>query len=257
MGRIYSFHMTGLTDIGRLRERNEDALGWDAERGIAILADGMGGQNAGEVASRMAVDFILERLAQELEYTPRVRPNKGLSKYGTVVHRIVTKANTRVFEAARADPACAGMGTTVVLLVFYRNRVVLSHLGDSRCYRWREGGLERLTVDHTLLQEAIDQGTVVEEDQRRALHNVLTRALGTQPKVKSAMREMEIAAGDVYVLCSDGLTEKVDDPQIAHILSASAEDHAAAAQRLIDTANRNGGEDNISVLLIRVAGTGA
>ncbi len=254
MEQTYAFEMYGLSDAGLVRARNEDVLGWDAARGIAVLADGMGGHNAGEVASRMAVDSILERLAQELLYTPRVRPNKGMSKYGTVIHRVITKANAHIFEAARVDPAWAGMGTTVVLLVFFRSRVVLAHLGDSRCYRWREGRLECLTIDHTLLQEAIDQGTAVAADEHDSLRNVLTRALGIQPKVKAAIQEMEIAEGDVYLLCSDGLTEKVTDAQIAHILRASAGNQAAMAQQLIETANRNGGEDNVSVLLVRVAG---
>ncbi|MEW5756550.1 MAG: PP2C family serine/threonine-protein phosphatase [Pseudomonadota bacterium] len=253
MDQQYSLHMSGLSDIGRMRERNEDALGWDAARGIAVLADGMGGHRAGDVASRMAVDFILKRLAQELAHTPRVRPNKGLSKYGTVVHRILTKANAHLYAAAHADPAYTGMGTTIVLLVFYRDRVVVAHIGDSRCYRWREGVLQRLTVDHSLLQEMIDQGAAVAPQERARLHNVLTRTLGTQPKVKAEMQELPVAAGDVFLLCSDGLTEQMEDGQIAHILQASAGDEEETTRRLIEAANRTGGADNVSALLVRVA----
>jgi len=251
----YSLHMAGMTDTGRARDHNEDAIAWDVEQGLALLADGMGGHKAGDVASQLSLEQLQTILLPALAKPLRLRPNKGMSKYATLVRRAVNKANAAVFDQAEANPACKGMGTTLALVLFYDDKVVVGHVGDSRVYRLRGRSLEPMTADHSLVRELLEQGAIsAEEAENNPYSHVITKAVGVRPKVVAEVREFPAQPGDVFLLCSDGLTDMVDDDTIADCLLAAAGNWQRAAQRLIDVANNNGGRDNISVVLVAVAG---
>lgn len=243
---IYEF--TALTDRGRVRANNEDAVAVDAETQIAILADGMGGYNAGEVASGMATTFIRTEMSRWLAQA-------GDSPQSTDVRRAleicVENANHAILGASLANPQYAGMGTTLVVGVFCDARLILGHIGDSRCYRLRDGALRQITRDHSWLQEQLDAGLIT--PQQAALsssRNLVTRALGVEPSVAMELNEFEVAPNDLFLLCSDGLTDMVSDEMVADMARRpiSLEDKA---QLLIDAANANGGRDNVSVLLVQ------
>ncbi len=233
-----------LSDTGKVRSNNEDALLVDPFAGLAVLADGMGGYNAGEVASAMATEIIGTHLLPLLQHPA---PD-GLRQ---AVEGSVELANAAIREAARTEPRYRGMGTTVVLAVFMPERVLIGHVGDSRAYRLRQGRLETLTRDHSLLQEQIDAGLVNPERAHEAPYrNLLTRALGMTPVVHMDLTEHTLEPGDLYLLCSDGLSDMLRDEQIARHLGGSIrlEDVGHA---LIDAANAAGGRDNVSVVLMR------
>ena len=243
----------GLSDVGRLRQNNEDSLAWDAAANVAVLADGMGGYNAGEVASKMAVDHVMQRMVQwakddEVPTTLRVLKR--------VMEASVDEANREIFNAAHTNPAYAGMGTTLVFLSFALDgRVVVGHAGDSRAYRLREGSLSQLTRDHSLLQEQVDAGLLTPEQVHAfGYRNFITRALGVEDAVVLDINDFDLREGDVYLLCSDGLTDMVDDVDIATVLTGDGSLDQRAST-LIDWANRNGGRDNVTVLLVEVPAT--
>jgi protein phosphatase len=251
----FTLHMSGVTDAGRARDHNEDAIAWDAERGLALLADGMGGHNAGDVASRMSLQQLQDVLLPALDKPLRLRPNKGVTQHATLVRRAVNKANTAVFEHAEANPGCKGMGTTLALVLFYDQQVVIGHVGDSRVYRLRNGQLQAMTADHSLVRELLAQGAIsAEEAEHNPYSHVITKAVGVRPKVMAEVQEFTTQPGDVFLLCSDGLTDMVDDAAIADSLQAAAGNWERAVQRLVDLANHNGGRDNISVVVAAVAG---
>lgn len=255
MTSTFTLHMAGMTDTGRARDHNEDAIAWDVERGLALLADGMGGHQAGDVASRLSLEQLQAILLPALAKPLRLRPNKGASKHATLVRRAVNKANSAVFDYAEANPACKGMGTTLALVLFYDDKVVVGHVGDSRVYRLRGRSLEAMTADHSLVRELLEQGAIsAEEAENNPYRHVITKAVGVRPKVVTEVREFPAQPGDVFLLCSDGLTDMVDDSVITDCLLAAAGNWQRAAQRLIDVANNNGGRDNISVVLAAVAG---
>jgi protein phosphatase len=240
-----------------VRAHNEDALFVDGAAGIAILADGMGGYNAGEVASSIAVDVISKSMVQELtsgrELT-KVDVNSGLSHAGLLLRQQISVANRRIYETARVRPECAGMGTTIVATVFCAGRVSIGHIGDSRCYRLRGEKFEQLTRDHSLLQEQIDSGLLTPERAKYSLNkNLVTRALGIEEESPADITEYRVEHGDIFLLCSDGLTDMVDPEAIRRIIVDSRSDLGAAAASLIEVANRNGGRDNVSVVLMRLA----
>jgi len=241
---IYEF--CTLTDPGLTRDNNEDAIAVDALTGLCILADGMGGYNAGEVASGMAAAFIKAEMARWLSQT-------GLTSSAKDVHRAleicVDNANHAIFHAANSNPQYRGMGTTLVMGVFQGNRVTLGHIGDSRCYRLRGDALEQLTRDHSLLQEQLDAGLISAEDAQTSLNrNLVTRALGVEEIVMAEINEFRVELGDSYLLCSDGLTDMVNDADIAALFRTPGSLEQKAA-RLVQQANDNGGRDNISVVL--------
>lgn len=246
----YEFH--ALSDPGLVRQNNEDAVLHDSQLGLALLADGMGGYNAGEVASAMALDCIEAEFAIWLATGGSRAPDRSVRR---VMSECAAHANAAIVEAARADPDCAGMGTTLVFAVFLRERIFIGHLGDSRCYRWRQGVLARLTQDHSVLQEQLDAGLISSQDAATApFRNLVTRALGVEDRVELEIAQHAPEPGDMYLLCSDGLTDMLDDLELAALLRAlpgSNQPIEGIAAMLIDAANRAGGRDNASVLLVR------
>jgi protein phosphatase len=248
--------IASLSHPGMVRTHNEDALFVDGEAGLAVLADGMGGYSAGEVASGIAVNVISNGLLPELNSgreLSKVDIASGLTHAALLMQQQIALANKGIYEAAQARPECAGMGTTLVATVFYGNRVSIGHIGDSRCYRLRGDKLEQLTHDHSLLQEQIDSGMLTPEQAKYSLNkNLVTRALGIEAVVPADIAEYRVEPDDIYVLCSDGLTDMVEADAVRDIVVAKRGDLSEAAAQLVDVANQNGGRDNISVVLIRV-----
>jgi protein phosphatase len=240
---------------GMVRAHNEDAVFVD-RAGLAILADGMGGYNAGEVASGIAVSVIKEGLLPELASgrdLSKVDINTGLTHAALLLQQQIAAANKGIYEAAQNRPECAGMGTTVVAAVFHGNRVSIAHIGDSRCYRLRGGRFEQLTRDHSLLQEQIDSGQITADQARFSLNkNLVTRALGIEAIVPADISEYRVEPDDIYLLCSDGLTDMVDTDVVHGVVDEQRATLDVAAGQLIELANQNGGRDNISVILAHV-----
>ena len=248
--------MAVRTDPGKLRPNNEDAVFCDAGLGLAILADGMGGYNAGEVASGMATTLLAENFVRMLGDAGPVAQGEPAGRSAQLLlQEMIDEANSEIYFAAQSDFRCFGMGTTLVVAWFYDNCLTVAHIGDSRLYRLRGECLERVTRDHSLLQEQLDSGMIAPA-QARAFHarNLVTRALGVEPFVEPEMQDVEVLAGDIYLLCSDGLSDMVDDGEIAEALREFGGDPAIAAERLVEMANDNGGRDNISVILVKVRG---
>jgi len=245
----------GLTDTGRVRDHNEDTIAFDADIGLMVLADGMGGYNAGEVASGIAVKTIvgLVREAVEREDWRVHDTDAGLTRASIILRDAIVRANKIIFQTARTQPQCEGMGTTVVGALFFDNRVSIAHVGDSRLYRLRSNDLEQLTMDHSLLQELVDRGFYsAEEAQRAANKNYVTRALGVEPNVDVEVQEHPVHKGDLYLICSDGLSDMVEDDDIHLTISTFGANLENATKQLIQLGNDNGGKDNISVLVAEI-----
>jgi PPM family protein phosphatase len=244
----------GLTDKGMVRPNNEDAIGTSLDTGLVIVADGMGGYKAGEVASGIAVQTIVDFVANGLKDTRKRTGNSesGYSHESTLLRNAILKANDIIHQTAQSQPQCEGMGTTVVACLFYNNRVSIAHVGDSRVYRVRHGQFEQVTVDHSLLQELVSRGFYTPEEARKSLNkNLVTRALGIEPTVQVDVQEDVVLLDDTYLLCSDGLHDMVEDPDIHLTLKTFSANLETAAQQLIKLANDNGGRDNVSVVLAR------
>jgi protein phosphatase len=246
-----SFEFFSAVDTGRARSNNEDSVAVDEAAGLAVLADGMGGYNAGEVASGMLTSFIKTELGRWLQ-------EAGESATDAEVRRAmdicVDNANRAIFNAANSNPQYAGMGTTLVLSVFRDNRLLVGHVGDSRAYRLRAGKLTQITRDHSLLQEQIDAGLITPEQAAfSANKNLVTRAVGVEDTVLLETHLHEVLPGDLILMCSDGLSDMLDDEAIAHVLQMHDSVPAAGAA-LIDAANDAGGKDNIAVVLVRAQG---
>ena len=245
----------GLTDTGIVRAKNEDCIGFDSALGLVVLADGMGGHRGGEIASAMTVDSIISNLQQKLPEISagEVDEASGFSRESICIQDAVVEANQKVFQASESNPAHKGMGTTIVVLQFYNNSFSLAHIGDSRCYRLRSGKFEQITKDHSLLQELIDRGFYTPEEARKSMNkNLVTRALGIDPVVMPDIQEDIVLKNDIYLLCSDGLTDLVEDEDIYLTINQFSANLEEAAKHLITKANRNGGKDNISVMLCRI-----
>jgi protein phosphatase len=233
-----------LTDIGRLRHNNEDAVMVDADRGLVVLADGMGGYKAGEVASALAVQQIAGELTRWLQQSAATASIRDVRR---AMEISVDVANRKIVDTATTDPACAGMGTTLVMAVAHGAALVIGHVGDSRAYRWRDGKLVQLTRDHSLLQEQLDMGLISPRDAAASPNgNLVTRALGMETSVLLDVQEVPMKPGDIYLLCSDGLTDMVRDIDIAAVFKHRRPLDQLARQ-LIDRANHAGGHDNVSV----------
>ncbi|MGB3070979.1 MAG: Stp1/IreP family PP2C-type Ser/Thr phosphatase [Ottowia sp.] len=241
---------SSLSDAGRYRRNNEDAVLTDPARGIVVLADGMGGYNAGEVASAMAVEQIMRELVTSLE---QAGSGASVRELRRAIEVCVGNANYAIYEAARTQAAYAGMGTTLVMAVLHGQTLLVGHAGDSRAYRWRKGVLRQLTRDHSLLQEQLDAGLITPEQAAVSPHrNLVTRALGVEDTVLLDVQAFAVIPGDTYLLCSDGLTDMMDDHEIADVLTAASQ-VKSRAEELIQSANANGGMDNITVALIQIA----
>jgi len=240
------------TDRGRVRSNNEDAVAIDRDAQLAILADGMGGYNAGEVASGMATTFIRTEMARWLAQA-------GSTPQATDVRRAleicVENANHAILGASLSNPQYAGMGTTLVAGIFQGSRLILGHIGDSRCYRLRGGVLQQITRDHSWLQEQVDAGILTPHQAAISSNrNLVTRALGVEPNVLMEVNEFQVAPHDLFLMCSDGLTDMVSDADLAEMVRAALPLEEKTTL-LIDTANAHGGRDNVSVLLVQ-AGAG-
>jgi len=221
-----------------------------------VLADGMGGYNAGEVASGIAVKTIvnLVRESVEREDLRRNDSDSGMSRPSIILRDAINRANKIIFQTAKSQPQCEGMGTTIVAALFFDNRVAIAHVGDSRLYRLRNDKFEQVTMDHSLLQELVDRGFYsAEEAQRAANKNYVTRALGVEPNVDVEVQESPVQKGDYYVLCSDGLSDMVEDDDIHLTISTFGANLETVAKQLIQLTNDNGGRDNVSVLMAHVA----
>jgi len=244
------------SDPGLVRSHNEDAVFADAGLGIAILADGMGGYNAGEVASGMATTLLASNFSRFIPiHTEGMEGHGDADFVERYVADEVAMANSAIFNAARSQPRYAGMGTTLVLAWFYDNRMSVAHVGDSRLYRLRGKSFEQLTRDHSLLQEQLDSGMITPEEARYSQNrNLVTRALGVDPDVQTEIHAHDLQVGDIVLLCSDGLNDMVEDSEIALTLETLGGNLKLAADQLVHMANENGGRDNISVILVKVRG---
>ena len=244
-----------ITDTGMVRDHNEDAIGSNADIGLMVLADGMGGYNAGEVASGIAVQTITELATAGASREQRhdVDPTTGMMRQTIVLRDAVARANKIIYQTAQSQSHCEGMGTTLVAAMFYDNKVSLAHVGDSRCYRLRGERFEQLTMDHSLLQELVDRGFYSEEEAQRSTNrNYVTRALGVEPSVEVEVQEFDVLPGDIYLLCSDGLPDMVEDEDIHLTISTFNASLDVVGQQLVQLTNDNGGRDNVSVMLAQV-----
>jgi len=244
-----------LTDVGKVRDHNEDAIASNAEIGLWVLADGMGGYNAGEVASGIAVKTIVDIVTEACRRETRadIEPGTGYMRQTIALRDAIMRANKIIHQTAQSQPQCEGMGTTLVACLFFDNRVSVAHVGDSRMYRLRDNNLEQITLDHSLLQELVDRGFYSpEEAQRSANRNYVTRALGVEPTVDVEVQEVEVNKDDYLLLCSDGLPDMVEDDDIHLTITTFDKDIDTIGEQLIKLTNDNGGRDNVSVVIVRI-----
>ena len=251
-----SLQIVARTDPGMVRSGNEDAVMANPLRGFVVLADGMGGYNAGEVASGMATTLLGTELEKAFaQRSPSARVDGGKLWAHAALEGEIARANGAIYQAAQSQPQYSGMGTTLVAAVFHDNSLTVAHIGDSRLYRLRGEEFQQITRDHSLLQEQIDSGMLTPDEARHSQNkNLVTRALGVDPAVEPEIRDYEVQVGDVYLLCSDGLNDMVEDAEIAMTLSALSANLELCATQLIQMANDNGGRDNVSVILVKVVG---
>lgn len=235
-----------LTDKGRTRNTNQDYVFCEEDAvgsfpNLFIVADGMGGHNAGDTASRMCVEEVVSQIEQSTKVTP----------IGTF-EQAVAAANEKVFQASLSDKALNGMGTTIVATVVFGDTAYIVNVGDSRLYVYKDT-FRQVTIDHSLVEEMVQSGKLHKEDMRTHPNkNIITRALGTNSDVKADCFEIEVDEGDVLLLCSDGLSNMLEDEKIERIIKSNREDMSEAGRQLVQEANEAGGKDNISVVLIRV-----
>ena len=247
--------IVGFTDTGRVRQNNEDCIGYDSVLGLLVLADGMGGHLGGEVASTVSVDTIIQSVQQSLPSVKsgQIDSNTGYSMESVCIQKAIEQANDIVYKRSNSDAELRGMGTTIVVMLFYNNRFSLAHIGDSRCYRYRGQKIEQITKDHSLLQELIDRGFYTPEEAKTSLNkNLVTKALGIDPSISPDLQEELVMKNDIYLLCSDGLTDLVEDEYISLTIQRFSDNLEEAAKQLISKANQNGGKDNISVIMCRI-----
>lgn len=245
--------MAGSTDAGVVRPHNEDAFFYDDELGLCMVADGMGGQLAGEIASGMAVEFVTETLRRfSGSDLPLTIVDEDLSPVAGRLLAGIRLANRRIYEAGQSNPGWRNMGTTIVAGLLQDSLLVVAHVGDSRCYLLRGGSLCQLTDDHSLVAEQQRQGLLSKEEAENSrMKNIITRALGAEPEVQIDLCEVDIMEGDRFLFCSDGLTNMVSDEELLAIITQQ-KDASGACGALIDKANGMGGKDNITVLLLAV-----
>lgn len=254
MALIDALQIVCLTNPGQVRSHNEDSIDARPELGIVVIADGMGGYNAGEVASSMATSSIVAGLVKYWTPDALKKLDRDAAKMlsQSVLQEQVKNANAAIFTAAQNDPNCAEMGTTVVACLFYDDFLTVGHVGDSRLYRLRNDVLEQLTRDHSLLQEQIDSGMISQEDAHLSSNkNFLTRAVGINPDEQAEIHSHDVLEDDIFLLCTDGLYGMVDQEDIALTLNTLKANPGLAAEQLIEAANDAGGHDNVSVVFVR------
>jgi len=246
-----SLEFFSATDVGRARDNNEDSVAVDEAAHLAVLADGMGGYNAGEVASQMLTSFVKTELGRWLREGGASATVQDVKRAMDIC---VDNANRAIFNAANTNPRYAGMGTTLVLSVFREGTLLLGHVGDSRAYRLRAGQLTQLTRDHSLLQEQLDAGLLTPEEAVFSSNkNLVTRAVGVEDTVLLELHEHEVQPGDLFLMCSDGLSDMLDEAALAQLLLRNAS-LSETTLSLIDAANDMGGKDNIAIVLARAEG---
>lgn len=255
MSLSQALQAASLTDPGRVRDHNEDCIESRPDIGLFVLADGMGGYNAGEVASGMATSLISDGLQETWnarDLAGRGRDDaKALSEQ--LIKDQIARANSAIFTTSQNNPECAGMGTTLVVALFFDNFMTVAHIGDSRLYRLRGESMEQVTRDHSLLQEQLDSGLITPEEAKLSQNkNLVTRALGIDPSVEPEVHVYETQPDDTYLLCSDGLSDMVEDEEIRLTLITLKSNPNLTVQQLVQAANDNGGRDNISAMLVRV-----
>ena len=256
MNLAQSLQSASLTDPGRVRDHNEDCIESRPEIGLYVLADGMGGYNAGEVASGMATSLISDGLQES--WQPKDVERLGREEAKTLSQKLIIeqimRANNAIFTTSQNNPECAGMGTTLVVCLYHDNFMSVAHIGDSRLYRLRGDTMEQVTRDHSLLQEQLDSGLITPEEAKLSQNkNLVTRTLGIDPTVEPEIHVYETQKDDVYLLCSDGLSDMVEDEEIRLTLITLRTNPSLTVQQLVQAANDNGGRDNISAMLIRIA----
>lgn len=251
-----ALEIVAKTDPGMVRTNNEDSVMANAIGGIVVLADGMGGYNAGEVASGMATALLGTELEKAfVAKAPGSKDAAGVPWVHSVLEVEVARANGAIYQAAQSQPQYAGMGTTLVVGVFHDNSVTVAHIGDSRLYRLRGEDFRQITRDHSLLQEQIDSGMITVEQAKHSQNkNLVTRAVGVDPAVEPEIHDYDVQPGDVWLFCSDGLNDMVEDDEISMTLGALSANLELCATQLIQMANDNGGRDNVSVILVKVKG---
>jgi serine/threonine protein phosphatase PrpC len=255
MSLSHAMQSASLTDPGRVRDHNEDCIESRPEIGLYVLADGMGGYNAGEVASGMATSLIADGLQETWRTREVDRLGREESKVlaEKLINEQILRSNSAIFTTSQNNPECAGMGTTLVVCLFYDNFMAVAHIGDSRLYRLRGDSMEQVTRDHSLLQEQLDSGLITPEEAKLSQNkNLVTRALGIDPGVEPEIHVYETQPDDIYLLCSDGLSDMVDDEEIRLTLITLKSNPTLTVQQLVQAANDNGGRDNISAMLIRI-----
>ncbi len=239
---MVNLEAAGLTDVGQVRTSNEDAFGYCVEEGVFALCDGMGGAAAGEVASRIAVDTLINQLCAADSHENRRK----------VLEEAIASANQIVHARAEKEAALHGMGTTLVAVAIGGDRALVGHVGDSRCYLYRRGELSRLTHDHSLVDEQVRLGQLTQDEADHSpLRNVITRAIGTQTSVSADIAELALEPDDILLLCSDGLTKELSDDRIEAMLADDG-DLDGLCGRLIDAAKAAGGHDNVTAVLAKV-----
>lgn len=244
-----------LTDMGRVRNNNEDAIAQDSELGLLVLADGMGGYNAGEIASGIAIATVQDTVRRDYKTlnAGEVDADSGYSVEALMLKSAVETAHTTVYQVSQTQPQCAGMGTTIVAVLLHDDRMSIAYVGDSRLYRYRQKTLDQITRDHSLIEELIARGHYTRDEAAKLVRkNIVTRALGVEPDVAVDIIEDVVEVGDILLLCSDGLTDMLKDEMIGLTLGKYADNLELAAKELVRQALENGGKDNVSVVLARM-----
>ncbi|HEV2960301.1 MAG TPA: Stp1/IreP family PP2C-type Ser/Thr phosphatase [Candidatus Angelobacter sp.] len=247
--------VAGKSDVGCVRSNNEDNFGYDSRCGIFVVCDGMGGQAAGEVASKMAVDILLayfREAGKTGDYRQVGEPFRGVSPDARALASAIQLANRTIYETGQQQQSKSGMGSTIVAALIRGNALSVGHVGDSRIYLIRQNSIQQLTQDHSLVMEQVRRGYITREQAERSeMQNIILRALGSEENVEPDVEDLVVLSGDTLVLSSDGLTRHVRDEEILKIISSSSSLEQGCAA-LVETAKNNGGDDNITCLLLRV-----
>jgi len=246
---MFEWQFSGKTDVGRVRELNEDCIYSDSNLGFVVLADGMGGHQGGEIASAMAVSGVTLALS-EANFLNNSEPHSTLIP--TLLDQTISKVNKEIFHAAESKAQYKGMGTTIVVAVKHENVLFYAHVGDSRLYRFRKNKLEQLTKDHSLVNELLEQGyyKTPEEAASAGQKNVITRAVGIAEEVKVDVAQVSVEEDDMFLLCSDGLSDMINDKEISNCLQNFNGEQDILLSTLINKACDAGGRDNVSVILL-------
>lgn len=248
--------VAGKSDVGCVRTNNEDNFGYDSRFGIFVVCDGMGGQAAGEVASKMAVDILLDYFregARSGNYRQVGEPLQGVSTDARALASAIQLANRTIYETGQQQTSKSGMGSTIVAVLIRGNALSVGHVGDSRIYLIRQNVIQQLTQDHSLVMEQVRRGYITREQAERSeMQNIILRALGSEESVEPDVEDLVVLSGDTLVLCSDGLTRHVHDEEILKIISSASSLEQSCAT-LVEAAKNNGGDDNITCLLLRIA----